>query len=191
MLLSIARLGNPVLRKVSAKMTPEEIRSPQIQSLATDMYKTYAHYGGRGLSANQVGVLKQIAFLDLKRNNDSDDKRFNKDVLVMFNPYYEAMLKHEVVAVWEYSLCIPGYVGLVKRFNHLLVHYYDEMGIKRTLGSQGVWSGYLQHQIDYLNGKLYIDCLLSREHFYAESEWEKICHYTQAYGEGDIYFLPK
>eukprot|EP01124_Arcella_intermedia_P033084 TRINITY_DN7849_c0_g1_i1.p3 TRINITY_DN7849_c0_g1~~TRINITY_DN7849_c0_g1_i1.p3 ORF type:complete len:119 (-),score=14.23 TRINITY_DN7849_c0_g1_i1:38-394(-) len=73
--------------------------------------------------------------------------------------------------------------GLVQIFP---LHFVESLFAKDSLPS-----GYLQHQIDYLNGKLYIDCLLSREHFYAESEWEKICHYTQAYGEGDIYFLPK
>lgn len=75
--------------------------------------------------------------------------------------------------MWESCLSVPGLTGRVRRFNNVLVHYEDEEGVRRRLGATGYLAGVLQHELEHLDGRLYIDSLVSASQLHYTEEWEQ------------------
>jgi peptide deformylase len=168
MLLKIVSVGEPVLRKKARLLTPEEIRSTQTQDLIAHMRETMHDAPGVGLAAPQVGQSLQLAVIEDKREyhknlSEADLKdRERKPVPfhVIINPQLELLTSPEVT-FHEGCLSLPGFMAAVPRAQKVRVTCLDERGKPRTIEASGWYARILQHEIDHLNGHMYIDRMQS------------------------------
>lgn len=141
--------GHPTLRKVAKKVDPAEIADPIFQQLLDDMFETMYAAPGIGLAAPQIAVSKRIFVVDLQDEQDGHGP------LVVINPKF-TVTEGEVEAI-EGCLSVPGKVGDVTRFEHVVCTGLDRHGKKITLEGTELFGRCLQHEMDHLNGVLYID----------------------------------
>ncbi|HEV7179325.1 MAG TPA: peptide deformylase [Candidatus Baltobacteraceae bacterium] len=139
--------GHPTLRKVAKKVDPKEIADPLFQQLIDDMFETMYAAPGIGLAAPQVNVSKRLFVMDIQ-----DDDR---EPTAVINPKFELTEGEEEMT--EGCLSVPGYVGEITRFTHVAVSGLDRDGNKIRLEGEALFAQCLQHEIDHLNGVLYID----------------------------------
>ena len=123
-----------------------------LQRLIDDMVETMHDAMGVGLAANQVGVLQRVIVIQLP---DEVEPR------VFINP--EILRPEGQREVEEGCLSIPGYRGLVKRFVKLRAKGLDRNGKVQRVKAEGLLAQALEHEIDHLNGTLYIDRLVDRD----------------------------
>jgi peptide deformylase len=143
--------GHPTLRKVAKKVDPKEIADPLFQQLIDDMFETMYAAPGVGLAAPQVNVSKRFFVMDV----GEDEEHPEGGQYVVINPKFE--LTQDEVEMTEGCLSVPGYVGEIARYNHVAVTGLDRYGKKIRLEGKGTFAQALQHEIDHLNGVLYID----------------------------------
>ena len=124
-----------------------------LQRLLDDMFETMYAAPGVGLAATQVGIDQRIAVMDCTRD---DDKR---EPIVMINP--EIVERSDVEDVDEGCLSVPGVGETVKRFRKVKVRALDREGKPYELEAEGLLAQCIQHEVDHLDGKLYIDHLSS------------------------------
>lgn len=148
-------LPDAQLRQVSA---PVEAITPEIKTLAADMLETMYDAPGIGLAAIQIGVPKRVVTIDLAKQDEE------KSPIVFVNPEItwssEEMNVHE-----EGCLSIPEYYEEVERPARVKVRYLDLDGTQQEIEADGLLATCIQHEIDHLNGVLFIDHLsrLKRE----------------------------
>jgi peptide deformylase len=146
-LREIIKDGHPTLRKVAKRVDPKEISDPLFQQLIDDMFATMYAAPGVGLAAPQVNVSKRFFVMDTQDENH--------EPAVVINPKIE--VAEEEVEMTEGCLSVPGYVGEIVRFNRVAVSGLDREGKKIRLEGEGLFAQCLQHEIDHLNGVLYVD----------------------------------
>ena len=143
----IVREGHPTLRKVAKKVDPKEIGDPLFQQLIDDMFATMYDAPGVGLAAPQVNVSKRFFVIDVH-----DDEH---EPAVVVNPKIETA--EEEIEMTEGCLSVPGMVGEIVRYKRVAVSGLDRNGEKIRLEGDGLFAQCLQHEIDHLNGVLYVD----------------------------------
>ena len=141
--------GHPILRKVAKKVDPSEIADPMFQQLLDDMFETMYNAPGIGLAAPQIAISKRIFTVDLQDDDDAHGP------LVVINPKF-TVTEGEVESI-EGCLSVPGMVGDLIRWEHIVCTGLDRNGKKISLDGTGLFSRCLQHEMDHLNGVLYID----------------------------------
>jgi len=141
--------GHPTLRKVAKKIKPEELDDPLSQQLIDDMFATMYDAPGIGLAAPQVNISKRLFTIDLQ---DDDE---NHGPFVVINPKFVEQ-RGEMESL-EGCLSVPGYVGEITRYEYVAVTGIDRNGKKIRLEGEGLFARCLQHEIDHLDGVLYID----------------------------------
>jgi peptide deformylase len=169
MLLKIVCVGDPVLRKKARQLTPDEIRSAQIQELIAHMRETMHDAPGVGLAAPQVGQSLQLAVIEDKTEyhknlSEADLKsRERKPVPfhVIINPQIELLAPPDV-SFHEGCLSLPGFMAVVPRAKKVRVTCLDERGKPRTIEASGWYARILQHEIDHLHGRIYVDRMQSK-----------------------------
>ncbi len=140
-------LPDPVLRQVSA---PVETIDDDIRRLADDMLETMYDAPGIGLAAIQIGVPKRLLVLDVTKEGEE------RSPLVFINP--EIVHSSGERSVYEEGcLSIPDYYAEVERPAAITVKYLDREGRKHAVEADGLLATCLQHEIDHLNGVLFID----------------------------------
>ena len=146
--LSLVYAPNAIFKKISQPITQitEEIRL-----LMQDMLDLLQREDGVGIAAPMVGVLKRIIVIDLH-----DDNKHHK--LLMVNPKIIKSSK-EMHVFKEASLCFPGIAADIKRPKDIEVSYIDEHGLEQSIEASGFLSTCIQHEMDYLDGKVYLDYL--------------------------------
>ena len=169
MRLKIVQVGEPVLRQRARPLLQEEIALPETQQLIVWMRETMGDAPGVGLAAPQVGLPLQLAVIE-------DRSEYSKDVAaerlaererqpvpfqVLINPRIVEQ-SEEQVEFFEGCLSLAGFSALVKRSRQVAVEYWDERGQERRVEAQGWYARILQHEIDHLYGRLYIDRMESR-----------------------------
>lgn len=150
----IITLPDPVLKEVAREVgrVDEDIRGQMDRMLQT-MYEA----PGIGLAANQIGMLNRVIVMDIAQRED--DKSTRKPI-VMANP--EIIWRSEEPSVWEEGcLSIPGQYAEVERPLEVRVKYLDYDGKIQEQTFEGLGSHCVQHEIDHLNGVLFIDYLSS------------------------------
>ncbi len=141
---NIREVGDKVLNKV-AKEIKEVDR--KILTLIDDMLDTMYDAGGVGLAAPQVGVLKRLIVIDVSEEGD--------DPIILINP---EIIETEGEQVGdEGCLSVPGKVGTVSRPDYVKVRAYNEEMEEYTIEGTGLLARAFCHEIDHLNGKLYIE----------------------------------
>lgn len=151
-ILPLAMMDNPVLHQKAKRVRKID---GSIQKLVDDMIETMHHIGGAaGLAAPQVGVPLQVVVIELP----------GEDVITLINP--------EVVKSWgerdvtEGCLSLPGYRGEIKRPESVTVKGRDRYGKQIRLKADGLLAQALEHEIDHVNGVVYIDHLESVDNLY-------------------------
>jgi peptide deformylase len=152
-LLKIARMGNPVLRKIAEPVA--DPTDPEVARLAADMMETLLDIGGNGLAAPQVHVSKRVVVYRIAPHQipaGSDFKPLPWTVLI--NPVIEP-LTQEKKLIWERCLSIPGLHGMVSRYTRVrcTAQAADGSPIERV--TRGFHAMLLQHECDHLDGILY------------------------------------
>jgi peptide deformylase len=142
--------GHPTLRKIAKKVDLAEIADPMFQQLLDDMFETMYEAPGIGLAAPQIGVSKRIFVVDMQ--NDEDE---TQGPLVVINPKF--VVREGERDGLEGCLSVPGMVGDVERFEHVVVHGFDRHGKRITIDAHGYFATCLQHENDHLDGILYTD----------------------------------
>ncbi|MBM4285061.1 MAG: peptide deformylase [Deltaproteobacteria bacterium] len=145
-ILPIRIFPDPVLR--SRAVDVQNING-ELQQLIDDMAATMYHAPGLGLAANQVGDLRRVIVFDVAQREGSPDPQ------VILNPYLEAG-EGEVI-YREGCLSVPDCAEDVRRFGKVCVRGVDREGRPLCLEAEGLLAIVLQHEIDHLNGTLFID----------------------------------
>ena len=146
-ILKIRKIGDPILKK---KCKPVEEITPDIKQLITDMFETMYAAPGAGLAASQVGVPVRICVIDIKPEG-------KREPIVLINP--KIVSKTGKVLDEEGCLSLPGIVAKVRRFSDVKVEAVDHRGFPVSVSGRGILSKALQHELDHLDGKLFIDNL--------------------------------
>ena len=141
---------NPKLKKVCEPVL--EIDDALIE-LSDDMLETMYHAPGIGLAAPQIGVLNRIIVMDCEK-----DDAANRKPIVMINP--EIVFSSDEESTYEEGCSsIPEQFAEIKRPTSVQVRWLDTNGTEQEQEFQGLWSTCVQHEIDHLDGKLFIDYL--------------------------------
>jgi peptide deformylase len=154
-ILKVARLGHPVLRKITAPLSLAEIQSPTLQKLVDDMIETMKEYDGVGLAADQVHESKQVAVLEVAENRRYPNKP-NVPLTVLINPKI-SNLTEELEEDWEGCLSIPDLRGRVPRYKTIRVQAWDRDGNPLEFIATEFHARVIQHEWDHLQGKVYLD----------------------------------
>jgi len=145
-LLPILRFPDPRLRKIAAPVTNVD---DGIRRLAADMAETMYEAPGIGLAATQVDVHRQVIVIDISETKDQ--------LLVLINP---ELLAGEGEQIGEEGcLSVPGVYDKVERSEKVSVRYLDLQGEARTLEAEGLLAVCIQHEMDHLQGKVFVDHL--------------------------------
>ncbi len=151
----IIQPDNPILRKKAHKVTSFDRR---FQQLADDMIETVLDAPGVGLAAPQVAVSQRLIVVHLPDDEESRDV-YGKDAGVLYvvaNPEIIKASKEKVEGV-EACLSIPGYAGRVDRHEKVTIKGQDRYGKPFRLKAEGWLARVFQHEIDHLDGRLFID----------------------------------
>lgn len=141
---------DPRLKKLCA---PVADLDDELRRLADEMLETMYDAPGIGLAAPQVGVLSRLIVLDCVKEEGAEPRP-----LIMFNP--EVTATSEETSVYEEGcLSIPEQYAEITRPAEVEVTWIDRDGRERKAGFDGLWATCVQHEIDHLNGRLFIDYL--------------------------------
>jgi peptide deformylase len=167
--LEIVQAGNPVLRQRARPLTVAEIRSREIQKLIETMRTSMHEAPGVGLAAPQLGLGWQLAVIEDREDYHKDvpeallQERERRPVPfhAIINPAIE-MIGDERAEFFEGCLSLAGFTALVPRARAVRVTCLDERGEQKVIEASGWYARILQHEIDHLNGTLYIDRMRTR-----------------------------
>ena len=143
--LQIVKMGDEILRKVCR---PVEKITPRIVTLLDDMIETMRAADGCGLAAPQVGILRRIAVVEVEAGN----------VIELINPKIIAYAGEQNEQ--EGCLSIPGRWGITKRPMHVTVRATNRHGQTFEVSGSELLARALCHEIDHLDGKMFIDCMI-------------------------------
>ena len=154
---SIISLGDPALRKVSDEIKVKDIPSKETKKLIKDLSDAlHNEHDGIGISAPQIAVNKRLFVVCHRLFTGTEKEKVEAKDLVFINPKIIKSSKKTVV-MEEGCLSIRGVYGDVKRPSNITLEAYNEAGEKITRGAGGLLARVIQHEIDHLNGILFID----------------------------------
>lgn len=166
--MSIVQVGDPVLRGAARELSREEVLSAEIQDLITNMREIMRNAPGVGLAAPQIGVPLRIAVIE-------DLAEYHKDIPpdrlmelartpvpfhAVINP--RIVLTGELVEFFEGCLSMAGFSAIVARSSAVRVECWNAQAEPVSIEASGWYARILQHEIDHLNGTLYLDRMKSR-----------------------------
>ena len=140
---------NSILRQ---KSLPVDLVDENIQSLMDDMLETMYGAPGIGLAAIQIGIPKRVIVLDI------DQKEGKKNPIFLVNP--EIIQKSKNLSTYEEGcLSVPGQFAEIDRPDKCNIKYLDYYGVKKEINAEGMLATCIQHEMDHLEGILFIDYL--------------------------------
>jgi peptide deformylase len=171
----IVEIGDPVLRRRAPELTRDELASRAVQLLIDDMIDTVRAANGAGLAANQVGELVRVAVVEVREGNPRYPYKPPVPLTVMANPEIEPV-DDEFVRINEGCLSVPNLRGDVPRHVNIRVRYLDRDGEEQDEVRRGLTAGTFQHELDHLNGLLFVD----RANPQTLSTWEQFDRHHRA-----------
>jgi len=145
----ILTIPNPILRE---KSSPVKEENSEIKDILKDMLETMYNAPGIGLAAIQIGVPKRLVVMDISKEPEK------KNPMFFVNP--EIISKSEELSTYEEGcLSIPNQFAKIQRSNFCKVKFLDFNGEKKEIKAEGLLSTCIQHEVDHLNGILFIDYL--------------------------------
>jgi peptide deformylase len=168
----VARLGHPVLRQKTRALSAQEIVSTEIKRLVADMVETMHEYSGVGLAAPQVHEPLRAAVIEIERLNDRYPIEVDQPLLVIFNAKV-SVLDPTPQGFWEGCLSVPGLRGYVERPRKIKVDYLDDKAVARSLVAEDFLATVFQHELDHLDGVLYVDRIADPSRFAFIEEYQR------------------
>jgi peptide deformylase len=166
----IAQLGAGILRQKAKQV--EDITSSEIRQTVDAMQSILAETQGVGLAAPQINESKRIVIVASRPTTRYPHAPLMEPV-IMFNPSFQA-LSDDKEKDWEGCLSIPGIRALVPRYKEIIAHYADQQGHLKELKLEGFIARVFQHEVDHLDGKVYLDRVENNQDIFAESEYFKL-----------------
>lgn len=131
------------------KAKPVETFDEELKTLTEDMFETMHSVNGIGLAATQIGVAKQVAVIDI-----SPEKN---EPLVIVNPAIQILDPSKTEDYDEGCLSVPGFFEKISRPSDIKLTYQDLNGKKQEIKPEGLLTKVVQHELDHLNGRLFVD----------------------------------
>ena len=131
------------------KAKPVESFDDELKTLTDDMFDTMHSVNGIGLAATQIGVAKQVAVIDI-----SPEKN---EPLVIVNPAIQILDPLKIEDYDEGCLSVPGFFEKISRPSDIKLTYQDLNGKKQEIKPEGLLTKVVQHELDHLNGRLFVD----------------------------------
>ena len=131
------------------KAKPVESFDDELKTLTDDMFETMHSVNGIGLAATQIGVAKQVAVIDI-----SPEKN---EPLVIVNPAIQILDPSKTEDYDEGCLSVPGFFEKISRPSDIKLTYQDLNGKKQEIKPKGLLTKVVQHELDHLNGRLFVD----------------------------------
>ena len=174
--LDILQVGEPMLRQRARPLSVEEIRSPAIQELIGVMSETMRQAPGVGLAAPQIGYGIQVAVIEDRAEYLAgfsaaaltERDRAPVPLHVIVNPRL-SIVDDTAVVFFEGCLSLDGFAAIVPRARAVRVDCLNEGGESQVIQAHGWYARILQHEIDHLDGTLYIDRMLARSFMSADN----------------------
>jgi len=164
-ILEIAKLGNPVLRKIAEPVTFEDFENPSFQFFLDQMIATMQALDGVGLAAPQVSESKQVIVVHAQGNARYPDAP-ESGLLVLLNPVL-TLLSDEMIEGWEGCLSVSKLQGKVHRYTKVGVKAFDRKMRPVDFEAEGFQAVVLQHEMDHLIGKVFLDRM---------KDFSSLCH---------------
>ncbi len=171
--LNIARLGHPILREIA---TPVDLKAlsasddNELQQLIDDMIDTMREEDGVGIAAPQVARSLQIIIVEYRQN-----ERYPSQDDIPLSVYVNPVISHagkETASFWEGCLSLKDLRGLVTRSKEVTVEAFSREGKKMVVEAKGFLAVVLQHEIDHLLGKVFLDRMTDLTQLAWQEEWE-------------------
>ena len=144
--LTVLLHPDPRLKKTCIPVTNID---KSIKKLCLDMIETMYKFSGVGLAASQVGILKRVVVMDCSEEGEKNPK-------VLINPEI-IFSSTEISELEEGCLSIPEHKSIVKRPSNIKVRFLNIQGSEEIIDAEGLLSACIQHEIDHLNGVLFVD----------------------------------
>ena len=171
----VLTVGHPTLRIPARSVTPEELASSEMQQVIDDLIDTMHAANGAGIAANQVGETVRVATIEVCSNPRYPYKP-DIPLTVIVNPIIEP-LDDEMVEVNEGCLSVPNLRGNVMRHVNIRLRYLDRFGEPHDVVKRGLTAGTFQHELDHLDGVLFLDRVTDPTTF---TTWEQFERFHRA-----------
>ena len=152
----VVAIGDPVLRQRARELSGDEIASPEIQGLIDDLIETKRATHGAGIAANQVGEAVRVSIVEVEEGNPRYPYKPPVPLTVIINPTIEP-LDEGTVEINEGCLSVPDLRGSLERHLAVRVRYLDRHGEDQDEIRRGLTAGTFQHEVDHLDGILFVD----------------------------------
>lgn len=172
--LKVAKLGNPVLRQIAEPVDLEALTGPrnsEIQQFMDDLIDTMRQEVGVGIAAPQVARSIQIIVVEYEENERYPGEN-EIPLMVLVNPTITWM-SEEKIQGWESCLSLIDLRGLVTRSKEVTVEAYTRDGEKIVIDASGFMAVVLQHEIDHLAGKVFLDRMTDLSQLAYQEEFQK------------------
>jgi peptide deformylase len=170
----VVTIGDPVLREPARELSPDEIASPEIQELIDDLIETKRATHGAGIAANQVGEAVRVAIVEVEEGNPRYPYKPPEPLTVMINPTLEPV-GDETIEINEGCLSVPDLRGSLPRHLAVRVRYLDRESTEHEDVKRGLTAGTYQHEVDHLDGILFVDRADPRTF----ATWEQFDHHQR------------
>jgi peptide deformylase len=171
----ILTVGHPILRQPAEAVAEADVGSGEVQQLIDDLIDTMRAANGAGLAANQIGVPRRVAVIEV-----ADNPRYPYKpaipLTVVVNPVIEP-LDDELVEINEGCLSVPDLRGSVARHVTVRVRWSDRDGVAHDEVQRGLTAGTFQHECDHLDGVLFLDRVTDPTTF---TTWEQFERFHRA-----------
>lgn len=165
MIREIITYPNKLLRTKSKDV---EVFNEELHTLLDDMYETMISAKGVGLAAIQVAVPLNILIINIPNEEDIQDKN---ELIEAINP--KITHKDGVQVYQEGCLSVPGYYEDITRANHIIVEYFNRFGEKQIMETEGFLAVAWQHEMEHLEGHVFIENLSFTKRQKFEKEWKR------------------
>ncbi|MDP2089973.1 MAG: peptide deformylase [Candidatus Gracilibacteria bacterium] len=147
-------VDNPILRKIADRVTDKDFKEAVKLGKKMIKYIKDPENGGVGLAAPQIGVSWKLVVVSMLK--DREDENFK--TIMLINP---EIIEHGTETQLEVEGClsVPGVKGKVERYNMIKLTYQDDKNNQKTLILHGLQARIIQHELDHINGKLFVDYL--------------------------------
>lgn len=164
-LLPLTKIGNPMLRQIAEPVDPDRIASRSFQQFLDDMFETMFEQEGIGLAAPQISRSEQVVVMEC-----GGESGFPRTVLI--NPKI-LFYGPQQVEMWEGCLSVDGLRGKVMRPSMVRVQGLDRQGELQDFEATGLYAVCIQHELDHLIGKLFLDRMTDLSTLTQLEEFEK------------------
>lgn len=166
MKLSVITYPDKRLKSISKEV---ENFDAHLHTLLDDMYDIMLKSNGIGLAAIQVAVAKRVLLINLP---DEEGEQHKEDLLEIINPVI--LSKEGKQTYQEGCLSVPGFYEDIERYAHITLEYQDRDGVKQTLEAHELLAVAIQHEMDHLEGKLFIEKLSYSRRKKFEKEYKRL-----------------